>query len=427
MINVQPITQGAVTVGRRELLDAFSRRTKFLRAPKHVPTTGLREAALVPALGGFRVEMPGGAHYVWALDGSLTEEIVFDPTRMDWCLRILNLQTAADTVTLRVVDLLLELKCGSSTIKLPLVKKRASIAAKPMSSSSKAQGHGLSPMAQTTASATQRKGHKEILLEISDDLDELFQAAQTAEEDPVWLRLVTAATTVTKMAPYNMMLAKIQRPGATFIAFRDHWHQNGRTVKPGAIPILLLWPFGPVRCAYDLSETTGDEIEDKALSEIFGAPHEVPPNAYTKLVASAKKEDDITVSEEKFSGTLAGRALSSSTVSPKGQRTARIWSVQISQTFNDAAKLATLIHELAHIYLGHLGDKTLKWPNRQILPNEVKEFEAEAVSYIVGKRLGFTTGSAAYLKDYIDDATRSKVSPSAIARVAGRIENYLLR
>ena len=52
-----------LVVGRIELIEALARRTKMRRAPVGVPTSGLREAAFIPALGGFRVEMPGGAHF----------------------------------------------------------------------------------------------------------------------------------------------------------------------------------------------------------------------------------------------------------------------------------------------------------------------------------------------------------------------------
>lgn len=422
-----PATQlGTVTVGRRELIEAFARRTKLRRAPRHVPATGLRAAALIPALGGFRVEMPGGAHFVWALEGALTDEIVFDPTRIEWCMKVLELQEAAQIVQLRVYDLILELKCGSATVKLPLKQApKPGVAYRPRPLKAKAGEKAKS--SETDNSNVQRKGHKEILLEVADDLDELFQAAQEAEDDPVWLKLINSATAVTKMAPYNMMLAKIQRPGATFVGFRDDWASIGRTVKPGAIPILVLWPFGPVRCAYDLSDTTGTEIEDKALAELFGAPQSVPENAYARLCRAAKKADDIDVSEQKIAGTMAGRAMYFPIQNAKGHIVSRTWSVQVSQTLHEAGKLATLIHELAHIYLGHLGGSAMKWPDRQKVTQDVKEFEAEAVCYIIGKRLGFTTGSAEYLKDYIDEHTLKKISPSTIARVAGRIENSMLR
>ena len=107
-------------VGRVELIEALSRRTKMRRAPVGVPTTGLREAALIPALGGFRVEMPGGAHFVWAIEGELPEEVIFDPKTVDRVLKVLISQAAlADKVELSTSQEHITLRCGSAKILIP--------------------------------------------------------------------------------------------------------------------------------------------------------------------------------------------------------------------------------------------------------------------------------------------------------------------
>lgn len=107
-------------VGRVELIKALSRRTKMRRAPVGVPTTGLREAALIPALGGFRVEMPGGAHFVWAIEGELPEEVIFDPKTVDRVLKVLISQAAlADKVELSTSQEHITLRCGSAKILIP--------------------------------------------------------------------------------------------------------------------------------------------------------------------------------------------------------------------------------------------------------------------------------------------------------------------
>ena len=112
-----------VTVSRVEPIEALARRTKMRRAPNGVPTTGLREAAFVPALGGFRVEMPGGAHFVWAIEGVLPEEVIFDPKSVDRVLKVLNSQAAlADKVELSITPEHMSLSCGSARILIP--KKR---------------------------------------------------------------------------------------------------------------------------------------------------------------------------------------------------------------------------------------------------------------------------------------------------------------
>ncbi len=55
---------------------------------------------------------------------------------------------------------------------------------------------------------------------------------------------------------------------------------------------------------------------------------------------------------------------------------------------------------------------------------DVREFEAEAVSFIVGSRFGLKTASAEYLRGYLKEDTLAHVSFAAIARAAGRIEQH---
>lgn len=115
-----PALPRPLIVGRMELVEALSRRTKMRRAPVGVPATGLREAAFIPALGGFRVEMPGGAHFVWAIEGELPEEVIFDPKSVDRVLKVLISQAAlADTVELSSSAEHISLRCGSARILIP--------------------------------------------------------------------------------------------------------------------------------------------------------------------------------------------------------------------------------------------------------------------------------------------------------------------
>jgi hypothetical protein len=66
------------------------------------------------------------------------------------------------------------------------------------------------------------------------------------------------------------------------------------------------------------------------------------------------------------------------------------------------AQYGTLIHELAHLYCGHLGTPNDRWwPDRQNLSHVVREFEAESVNYLVCARLGVDTASEEYLAGYV--------------------------
>ena len=98
--------------------------------------------------------------------------------------------------------------------------------------------------------------------------------------------------------------------------------------------------------------------------------------------------------------------------------------IGLRQELEPAAAYAVLCHELAHIYLGHLGaDKDGGWPYRLTLPYAVTEIEAEAVSHIVCRRTGLRTRSAEYLSSFVEeDADLESISLDLVSRAAARIE-----
>jgi hypothetical protein len=73
-------------------------------------------------------------------------------------------------------------------------------------------------------------------------------------------------------------------------------------------------------------------------------------------------------------------------------------------------RYGTLVHELAHLYCGHLGTPNGRWwPDRKNLSHAVRELEAESVSYLVCARLGIDTASDEYLAAYV---RKCPVTPS---------------
>lgn len=269
-------------------------------------------------------------------------------------------------------------------------------------------------------------GGDAVLAETADHIDELYRAAKQPGTTPPWANLFNRISQHTHMAPFNLMLADIQRPGARYVAFPDKWREIGREVKPGSVPIVVLWPFGPVRCAYELADTTGPKEDDAVLDRVFGEPYEIKAGMSEKLARRAEKEDQISTSFVKMASGRGGdaRAVPNST-GAKGTSTAARWLVRINSDLNPAASFRILVHELAHIYLGHQGGNGKKWPHRRPEGLDAREFEAEAVSFIVGRRFGLHTNSAEYLNAYVKENTLEHVSFSTIARAAGRIEQHV--
>ena len=86
----------------------------------------------------------------------------------------------------------------------------------------------------------------------------------------------------------------------------------------------------------------------------------------------------------------------------------------------------TLAHELAHLFLGHLGDdKKLGIKGRQPV-HRIREIEAESVAYIVCKRNGVEAHSQKYLNAFVEkDETAADLDIYSITRSAGHIERLL--
>jgi hypothetical protein len=87
---------------------------------------------------------------------------------------------------------------------------------------------------------------------------------------------------------------------------------------------------------------------------------------------------------------------------PKSTQVTLWFEVLLNSVLSAEARYGTLVHELAHLYCGHLGTPNARWwPDRQNLSHAVREFEAESVSYLVCTRLGIDTASDEYLAGYV--------------------------
>ena len=94
------------------------------------------------------------------------------------------------------------------------------------------------------------------------------------------------------------------------------------------------------------------------------------------------------------------------------------FEVLLNGKHSTEAKYATLVHELAHLYCGHLGTPNDKWwPDRTGLIHEVQEFEAESICYLACSRLRIESPSSEYLADYWDKNKEGDVPPISLERV----------
>jgi len=101
--------------------------------------------------------------------------------------------------------------------------------------------------------------------------------------------------------------------------------------------------------------------------------------------------------------------------------------VRVNSKHDPNVQLVTLMHELAHLFLGHLGpDNFLKIAQRPRPPHAQEELEAESVANLICKRNGIESKSEEYLSDFIEsNTTVNRLDLYFLLKAAGQIETIL--
>ena len=209
-------------------------------------------------------------------------------------------------------------------------------------------------------------------------------------------------------------------PSATRVAGFWTWKNLGRSVKAGQKGIRILAPIVGVRrkkdaeankditkqnervllgfrnaYVFDISQTDGVELP--ALNEVTGDPGE----NIDRLKAFLKSKGIQLVYSEKIAPALG---------MSYGGRIAILPGQSKAETF------ATLVHETAHELL-HRSDR------RTATTKTVRETEAEAVAFVVGKAVGLVNeeASASYIQLYKGNASLLAESLEVIQQTASVI------
>lgn len=269
-------------------------------------------------------------------------------------------------------------------------------------------------------------------------IDELFQFARQYTSSESFNGLMRFIARFRLYSPFNAMLAHIQMPGATFVAPPYRWTRDyGRRIKPGARPVVLLQPMGPVMFAFDVSDT--EPLPDaKPLPKDVEKPFDVRGgrvgNELVRSVENAKR-DGVRVVERDAGSQSAGqigvakpgasvRFLVKSRPEPMYRDFAVRYDLLLNAKHSPEAKYVTLVHELAHLYCGHLGTPNEHWwPDRRGLTEAVREFEAESVAFLVCSRLGIDNPSDEYLSGYVKGNPETPaISLDCVLKASGLVE-----
>jgi hypothetical protein len=106
---------------------------------------------------------------------------------------------------------------------------------------------------------------------------------------------------------------------------------------------------------------------------------------------------------------------------PKGKHH---YQLAFNRNHPTPTRLVTIAHELAHLYLGHLGeDQGRSIRDRRDRSHEQQEVEDEMAAYLVAKRNGIDPRSESYLACY--KGAISDIDLHAVMRVANAIETAM--
>jgi hypothetical protein len=273
----------------------------------------------------------------------------------------------------------------------------------------------LSPEALRTASSGRRH-----TMPREGTVDELFRRAVAHRRSAAFIDALDFVSRLREYAPYNNWLVHLQRPKAVYWAREGDWRLRfRRTVRPDAVPIVMLQPMGPIMLVYDLEDTEGEPLPEH-LTKPFATKGVFNPAWLTRVLEAAERLG-IEVRRPDLSSRLAGRAHSSG-----GGGESNTFVIEVNRHHRPAEQFVTFCHELAHVLLGHIGGHAKRrWPSRVGLTRTQQELEAEGVAFIVGRRLGLLSYSAEYLAGHLSrQEDLQEISVDMIVKVAGRIEGW---
>lgn len=209
---------------------------------------------------------------------------------------------------------------------------------------------------------------------VTSHIEELAQATDAALLSEEMTRYLDTFANFHQYSPHNVWLILMARPSASAVAGYHRWRELNRYVCKGEHGIPILAPMFK-------KETNGHGEEEQSLigfkvvyvfdlSQTEGEPLPDPPN-WKSPEKNEELQGRLTIFAESkgISVTVKSLACEIQGVSKGGL-------IEL----DPSAGTKTLIHEIAHELMhknGHIA-----------LQRSVKELEAEAVAYVVGKHLG---------------------------------------
>lgn len=254
-------------------------------------------------------------------------------------------------------------------------------------------------------------------------IDQLLSESKLYRTGKDYNELLDFVVQLKAFAPFNAMLLQIQKPGLRFAASaHEWWHKFGRTIKDGARPLLIMWPFGPVALVYDQMDTEGKNLPEDVNSFIAHGPVDLK-----NMVEFEQRVVKAGIEYYKVDAGDSSAGLIKVLKRSQSKKDKSRYRIHINKNHQPAVQFCTLVHELGHLFLGHLGrDPSRKIPAIPTLTHAQQELEAESVAYIICERHGVKSKSQVYLSNYVKQHTEvDDIDIYRVTKAAGDVERLL--
>lgn len=280
-------------------------------------------------------------------------------------------------------------------------------------------------------------------------LDSLFSGVKSYRSSTNFRAMMKFCQRMKVLAPYNSMLAYIQRPGAKYLLNEGKWEKLfGRGIKPDTRPILVLIPFGPLEYLFDVADTYAlpdcnfdDEEIEKVIEECsapFDANGNIDNSQYQLLLKNLSPYgiayNPSMVAGRDYCAKIMRLDENQEMLDIKiGNRNLKYpanFLLSVNSKANDTERFASIIHELGHFFCHHIGAPSTpkEWWQYRPLDHGAREFEAESISWLICDRLGISSPSEKYLNSYLDknDEIPSGISIDMIFKASNDIWRMLM-
>ena len=237
-------------------------------------------------------------------------------------------------------------------------------------------------------------------------VDEVFSASTRFRNSLYLMELLDFIARFPNYSAFNGLLLYFQDSSATYVATARAWAKKfGRQLGRHARPLVILAPMAPIRFVFDIQSTEGPPVPSELLK-----PAEIGDRLSAKVYENTQQNctlHGIAVCETALSHddecttdriTPALRKQYKDLNIPQDTN----YLIHLNMTLSIKEKYSSLVHELGHIFCGHLGiDRYAWWPEREDLNIGTEDIESACVAYLVCRREGLRACSEKYLSDYV--------------------------